>query len=48
VVGIASREAPYSPSIIVDLDRELLGLLGPEPAEQTRRKLMKRPTLGDF
>ena len=34
-VGIASREAPYSLSIIVDLGRELLGLLGPVHSYET-------------
>ena len=34
-VGIASREAPYSLSIIIDLGRELLGLLGPEHSYET-------------
>ena len=34
-VGIASREAPYSLSIIIDLGRELLGLLGPVHSYET-------------
>ena len=34
-VGIASREAPYSLSITIDLGRELLGLLGPVHSYET-------------
>ena len=34
-VGITSREAPYSLSIIIDLGRELLGLLSPVHSYET-------------
>ena len=44
-VGIASREAPYSLSIIIDLGREILGLLSPVHRHETSLPSLTTPLI---